>query len=142
MSYAPIMRIASSDGSFSEPDDEEMVDEMNYMAESIVQKDFQSIRNNPEKLQAQRIVKSQQPNQKSIYQNSNALGGKQINVIQELSIEFSEKSSPIRQRQLQVEDNMISDRLNMQFKAGGPEHSLDILSLKDREIIQKSLGII
>jgi hypothetical protein len=35
MNNPPNMRIASSNGSFSEPDDEEMADEMNYMSESI-----------------------------------------------------------------------------------------------------------
>ena len=57
MKNTSLKRIASSDGSFSNPDDDDMADEMNYMAKSITQKNFESLRKRPEQMQPEKIAK-------------------------------------------------------------------------------------
>ena len=109
-----------SDDSFTDPEDEDLADEMSYMANSIAMKDFDSLRQKPE---AVSVINAATPSaQKSPYQS---FGNGQFKVIPEISNEYSESPSPdskfksirINKEELQFEDppfegDLISDRLN------------------------------
>lgn len=50
MNFPPNKRFPSENSDFSDPEDEDLADEMNYMSESIASKDFDSLRQKPEVL--------------------------------------------------------------------------------------------
>ena len=52
-----------------------------------------------------------------------------------MSMDYSESpgvTPNIKSRKIIKDDNLISDRINQNFKAGGNEGSIETLSLKDR----------